>query len=130
MGASNPTPMSLTLLALFMLPLLLKVVLDPSNSAKFLKEWGASRGMQWMGSLLALMMALLIFSTSTPHFAWSWDSVLSWMGVLIALKGIAHLFPSVVAWKLRWVTEDRLPMFGFLGLLLLLAMVYIDTQLL
>ncbi len=122
--------MSLTLLALFVLPICLKMVLNPSSMAKTLKEWGNSSGLQFLSAVGPMMLALLIFSTSTVKFAWSWDSVLSWLGALIALKGLSHLSPSLVAWKVRWAKEDRLPMFGFFGLLLALAMVYIDTQLL
>lgn len=122
--------MSLTLLALFALPICLKVVLDPSGTYKFLTEWSRSAGLQFLSAVGPMMMAVLIFSTTTPKFAWSWDSVLSWMGVLMALKGISHLFPGLVAWKMRMIKEDRLPMFGFFALLLLLGMVYIDTQLL
>lgn len=122
--------MSLTLFALFGLPLCLKMVLDPTGTAKLLKEWSNSASLQFISAVGPLMLAVLIFSTSKLHFAWSWDSVLSWMGILIALKGLSHLSPTLVAWKMTWMKEERLPMFGFLGLLLLLAMVYIDTQLL
>ena len=122
--------MSLTLLALFGLPFCLKAVLDPSEAYKFFKEWSNSTALQIASAIGPMLLALLIFSTSTPHFAWSWESVLSWFGVAIALKGISHLFPGIIAWKMRFLKEDRLPMFGFFGLLLLLGMVYIDTQLL
>jgi hypothetical protein len=122
--------MSLTLFALFGLPLCLKMVLDPTGTATLLKEWSRSASLQFISAVGPLMLAVLIFSTSKLHFAWSWDSVLSWMGILIVLKGLSHLSPTLVAWKMTWMKEERLPMFGFLGLLLLLAMVYIDTQLL
>lgn len=122
--------MSLTLFALFGLPPCLRMVLDPTGTYKNLKEWSNSSTLQLISSMGLLTISMLIFSTSKLHFAWSWDSVLSWMGILIALKGLSHLSPTLVAWKMTWMKEERLPMFGFLGLLLLLAMVYIDTQLL
>lgn len=122
--------MSLTLLALFMLAPSLKMVLDPTGTYKLFKEWSNSASLQFISAVGPLMLAMLIFSTSELHFAWSWDSILSWMGILIVLKGLSHLSPTLVAWKMRMVKEERLPMFGFLGLLLALAMVYIDTQLL
>ncbi len=122
--------MSLTLLALFGLAPCLKMVLDPSGMARLLKEWEKSPALQWVSAMGPLGLALLIFSTSEVHFGWNWDSVLSWLGAIIALKGIGHLSPKVVEWKMRFMKEERLPMYGFLGLLLLLAMVYIDTQLL
>lgn len=122
--------MSLSLLALFALPIHLKLVLDPSGTYRMLKEWSKSPALQFLSAVGPLMLALLIFSTTQVSFAWSWNSLLSWLAVAITLKGISHLIPSLVEWKMRFITEDRLPIFGFIGLLFLLALVYIDTQLL
>lgn len=131
--------MSLILLALFLAPTCLLMVLSPKQSQKILKEWAASSVLQFMTSLFLLFFAMiLVLSTGfTLNFwnsgstgGWHFNSqiILSWVAVLTALKAIACLFPRLSAWKLRFLTETRLPMFGFLGLLLCLGMVYLETQ--
>lgn len=120
--------MSLTLLALFALPIYLKMVLDSEGTYKLLKEWSTSRGLQFVSAMGSMLLAVLIFSTNPLRFTTSWDSLLSWIGVLIALKGISHLVPAIVARKMSFIKEEKLPIFGFMGLLILLGMVYIDTQ--
>lgn len=122
--------MSLTLLALFALPVSLKLVLDPSGAYQMLKEWSKSPALQFVSAVGPMVLALLIFSTTQVSLAWSWNSLLSWLGVAITLKGMSHLIPSLVEWKMRFITEERLPVIGFIGLLFLLGLVYVDTQLL
>lgn len=122
--------MTLTLLAILMVFPLLKMVLDPSGMYRILKEWSNSPALQFLSTLFPLLLALLILTTSTPRFEWNWDSMLTWMAVVIAVKGASHLFPSVVKWKMNMISEKNIPVFGFLGLLLALALVYIDTQVL
>ncbi len=122
--------MSLTLLALIMLPLLVKMVMDPKNVARALKEWGDSPMFQMAGSGALLFLALFILLTNPFSLEFNWESLISWIGVLTAVKGVAHLVPPIVHWKVRLLTEKRIPMFGFLGLLINMGMVYIDTQVL
>lgn len=121
--------MTLTLLALFMIPLLLKTVIDPGGTYKILKDWSNSPTLQFGATVASMMMALLIFTTSTPHFAWTWDSLLTWIAVVSAIKGIAQLFPSLVKWNLKFLKEERMPMLGFVGLLFALGLIYVNTQL-
>ena len=133
--------MTLQLLALFMLPVCLLMVLAPARMMKILKEWGASPALQFMSSLFIFLLALLIvISTGFDltfwgtgmggAFVWEWSSqvILSWIAVLMILKGIAHFFPKAVAWKMKLITEARIPMFGFLALLFFMGMVYLETQ--
>lgn len=122
--------MSLTLLALFFTPIALKMVLNPQGMHKILRDWETSRSLQFLSALIPLVMAALIFSTSAVSFQWKWDSLLSWLGVFIALKGISHLFPSLVEWQMRFVNEQRIPIFGFVALLVALGIIYVDTQVL
>ncbi len=122
--------MTLTLLALFMLPVLFKMVLDPSGMYRVLKDWSNSAALQFVSAIAPMMMAMLILTTSPRSFGWDWESLLSWIAVIIAIGGISHLSPSVVKWKMRFVSEERLPIFGFLGLIFALGLVYVDTQLL
>lgn len=122
--------MTLTLLAFLILPLAFKMVLDPGGMHRVLKEWGSSAGLQFFSTLALLLLALLILTTSPVSFAWKGESLLSWLGVVIAIKGVAHLIPSVVNWKLRLLRENRLPGFGFLALVFALTLVYLDTQIL
>lgn len=122
--------MTLSLLALFMLPVQFKFVLDPKGVRRFLKEWEDSSALQFFSVLLLFLLSMLILTTSEVHFKWSLDSILSWMAALIAVKAVSHFFPSAVAWHLRFMTEEHIPFFGFIGLLISLGLVYIDTQLL
>lgn len=135
--------MTLQLLALFMLPVCLMMVLAPARMMKILKEWFASPALQFMSSLFLFFFALIIVISTgfdlkfvenlrniDGGIGWNWNSqiILSWIAVLMGVKGIAHLFPSVIAWKMKFVTEARIPMFGFLALLFFMGMVYLETQ--
>lgn len=122
--------MTLTLLALLMLPLEMKMVLDPSGTRRVLKDWSNSEGLQFFSSVMLLMLAVLILTTSEIRFKWDWESVLTWLAVLIAVKGLATLIPSCNQWKVKMLTEERLPAAGFVAMLLSLGMIYLDTQVL
>ncbi|MEK9159401.1 MAG: hypothetical protein AAB383_01590 [Patescibacteria group bacterium] len=122
--------MSLTLLAILILPIAFKMVLDPSGMRRVLKDWDDSMGLQFFSGIMTLMLALLVFISSEMSFSWDWESLLSWMGVLIGIKGVACLIPSVTKWKVRMLTETRMPIAGFAAMLVALALVYIDTQVL
>lgn len=123
--------MTLTLLALLMLPLEMKMVLDPSGTRRVLKDWSNSEGLQFFSSVMLLMLAVLILTTSEINFLNDgWETLLSWLAVLIALKGIATLIPSCNQWKVKMLTEERLPAAGFVAMLLSLGMIYLDTQVL
>lgn len=122
--------MTLTLLALLMLPLEMKMVLDPSGTRRVLKDWSNSEGLQFFSSVMLLMLAVLILTTSEIRFKWDWESVLTWLAVLTAVKGLATLIPSCNQWKVKMLTEERLPAAGFVAMLLSLGMIYLDTQVL
>ena len=122
--------MSLTLLALFMVPVLFKMVLDPVGMHKVLKEWENSRSMQFVSAVVPLLLALLIWSTTGFNFAWKLEALISWLALIIFLKGIVHLFPGLVRLHMKIINEQRIPVFGFLGLVLALIFVYIDVQVL
>lgn len=122
--------MTLTLLALLILPLAFKMVLDPSGMRRVLKDWSDSEGLQFFSSIVLMMLALLILTTSPVSFKWDWESLLSWLGLLTGIKGVFTLSSRVNKWKMRFLTEERLPIFGFISMLLALALVYVDTQVL
>lgn len=122
--------MTLTLLALLMLPLAFKMVLDPTGMRRVLKDWTDSEGLQFFSSIVLMTIALLILTTSPVSFEWSWESLLSWLGVLSGAKGVLTLSSKLNKWKMRFLTEDRLPIFGFVSMLFALTLVYIDTQVL
>lgn len=122
--------MTLTLLALLMLPLEMKMVLDPSGMRRTLKDWGNSEGLQFFSSMVLLMLALLIFTTSEIQFKWAWESVLTWFAVLTVLEAITTLMPAFNKWKVKMLSEERLPVVGFFTMLLSLGMIYLDTQVL
>lgn len=122
--------MTLTLLALFILPMSFKMVLDPKGTRRVLKDWTDSEGLQFFSSIVLMIVALLILTTSPVSLQWNWESLLSWLGVLVAIKGVFTLSSSFNKWKLNLLTEDRLPIFGFVSMLFALALVYINTQVL
>lgn len=122
--------MTLTLLAILIAPLCLKVVLDPKGTRKVLEEYGDSPALQFFMSFGTMFLGMFILLTNPFSFGWKWESVICWIGALTFVKGICQLIPSLVKWKLSWLTEKRLPIFGFLGLLFALGMVYIEVQLL
>lgn len=122
--------MTLTLLALLMLPLDIKMVLDPSGTRRVIKDWGNSVGLQFFSSMVLLMLAVLIFTTSELSFKLDWESLLTWLAVLTAVKGAITLIPSCNKWKVKILTEERMPAFGFGAMLFSLAILYIDLQVL
>jgi len=122
--------MSLTLLAILILPIAFKLVLDPQGMTRVLKEWDNSMGMQFFSGIVTMMLALLILTTSSVSFGWNWESALSWIAVLTGIKGVLCFMPKVTKFKVRMLTETRMPIDGFAMMLLALAMVYIDTQVL
>lgn len=122
--------MSLTLLALLMLPFFIKMVVDPKHVARAIEEWGKSQFLQIAGSFASLFMGLFILLTNTYSLEFKWQSLICWIGVIAVLKGLLHLIPQVVQWNVRLLTEKRLPMIGFVGLLFSMAIVYIDVQIL
>ncbi len=122
--------MTLTLLAILILPIAFKMVLDPQGMTRILKEWDNSIGLQFFSGIVTMMLALLILTTSSVSFGWNWESVLSWIAVLTGIKGVLCFMPSVTKFKVKMLTETRMPIVGFVMMLLALAMVYIDTQVL
>lgn len=122
--------MTLTLLALFLIPVLLKMVLDPEGMHKILKQWSGNEALQFASTLVPFLLVLMIFTTSKTSFKLDWESLLSWIGVLIFLRAVINLFPSTVRWQMKIATVERIPIFGFLGLLVALGFIYVDTQLL
>ncbi len=122
--------MSLTLLALLILPIAFKMVLDPKGMRRVLKEWGDSDGLQFFSAITILILAIIMFISSPMAFEWEWRSLMTWLAVLTAVKGVGTLVPSFNRWKVKILTEERMPMAGFASMLFALALVYIDTQVL
>ncbi len=122
--------MSLTLLALLILPLAFKMVLDPKGMRRVLKEWGDSDGLQFFSAITILILAMIMLISSTMSFKLEWKNLMTWLAVLTALKGVGTLVPGFNKWKVKLLTEDRMPIAGFASMLFALALVYIDTQVL
>lgn len=123
--------MTLSLLAFFLAPLYLKITMDPQDSHRLLKELSKNSAMQVAYSMFMLLLALIIFSNTGLHFSWEWESLLAWIGLVVFLKGVfVVLVPSLLQKKVAMLQSKHLPMFGFIGLLFVLALVYVDTQLL
>lgn len=121
--------MTLTLFAFFMLPVFLRMVLDSEGMREAIEDWGDSRGLQFMSTIILFCISALIFVSSSAGFSVSLKSLINWIGLAILIKGLAYMSPQVVEFKVRMLKESRLPMIGFVGLLMVLAFVYIDVQL-
>lgn len=122
--------MSLTLLALFVLPIAFKMVLDPKGMRRVLKEWADSDGLQFFSAITILTLALLMILSTELSFEWNWESLMTWLAIATAIKGVATLVPNFNRWKVKFLTEERMPIAGFASMLFALALVYIDTQVL
>lgn len=121
--------MTLTLLALILAPWYLKMVLDPKGGHKLIKKgFDDARGPY---VFFMFLLALMIFSTTGLNFAWEWSSLLSWLGAIIFVKAVILLFlPEMMEKKFKKISVSQLPILGFLGLLLMLGIVYLDLQVL
>lgn len=124
--------MSLTLLAAMLSPLYLKMVLDPKGSNKAFKDLMKSDGMVLCLFFAMVTLSALILASTGFNFAWSWDSLLAWLGLLIFVKAIFFLIPDVMTscMKKFKMNENTLPMYGFLGLLIMLGLIFVDLKIL
>lgn len=120
--------MSLTLFALFILPIHLALVLCPAESknaiSKLLKE------SHTLVAYLMMFLALIIFLGNGFSFKLEWTNLINWLGLLIWLKALIWLFlPSWPKKMFDKISENILPALGFLALLFDLALIFIDTKL-
>jgi len=124
--------MSLTLLALVFTPIYLKVVLDPKNVHKAFKDLSKNEFSKILFSIVMITLAALILSTTGFNFGWaaSRESILGWLGVIIFIKAMLILIPGFMDWNIKKWKVEYYPIFGFIGLLLMLVLVYLDLQVL
>lgn len=122
--------MSLTMLAVMISPLYLKLVLDPKGSHKAMKEVSKSPGLLMIFFFFYAILAALILSNTGLNFSWEWESLLAWLGLLIFIKGVFVLIPGWIELWMKKFNEKHFPMFGFIGLLFMLFLVYVDVKLL
>lgn len=120
--------MSLTLLALLLAPFYLKVVLDPAGTEKFIKSLNSDHSLRWVFAFFYFLLATFILSTTGFVFEFTWGSLLAWIGLLVYLKGLVFLLPNVYEKIVKFYGTKNLAVWGFIGLLFALALVYIDTQ--
>ncbi len=122
--------MTLSILAIFLAPFYLKVVLDPKSSHRTLKSLSKSSEMQTGFSFFLLLLALMILSQTGLEFSFEWESLLAWLGLITFAKGAILLIPGFLDKKMKMISEAQMPILGFIGLLFVLGLVYVDTQLL
>lgn len=134
--------MTLSLLAIFMIPFCLALVLAPKRMHSIVKDWAGSPGQQFLSSMILVFFSMLIVLSNgfelrfwevgemRGDFLWNFNTqvLLSWISLLMFAKSVCQLFPKAVAFKARLATEARLPIFGFVGLLFFLGMIYLETQ--
>ena len=124
--------MSLTILAAMFTPLYLKMVLDPKGSEKAFKGLVKNEEAVLVLFMVMTTISALILSSTGFNFAWSWDSLLAWLGLIIFVKALFFLVPGLMGgWMKKFkMNEKSMPMYGFLGLLVMLALVFVDLKVL
>ena len=124
--------MTLSLLALFIIPFALKAVLDPNGLTKFFKKLAKEEEWQIAAALAFWFLALLIFSYTGLNFNFNKDSLLTWLGLIIAIRGLLFFSPRLSKACLTpiYKKENLLPIIGFVFLVLALFLIYFDTQIL
>lgn len=122
--------MTLTLLALLLLPTSLMAVLNPKELQRVLKGLAQNSEDRYLTGFVVLFLGFFVFSFSTHTFDFEWVHLMTWIGALIALKGLTWmLFPGYIQMIVKKFNKvEWLPFFGFLRLLFILALIYIDTQ--
>lgn len=123
--------MSLTLLALLMVPFALRSVLDPQGAERMYKNLVKNDELMFSTAFSGLVLALLIFSTTGLQLHQNRMDILFIMGLIIFLKSAFSLIPGLMAWKVeKFVSQKTLPALGFIQILLSLLFVALDTNLL
>ena len=119
--------MTLTLLALFLVPFYLNFVLDPEGTHEYFDYLSTHKGARMGTAAGMLCVSLLIFSFTGLQFSLAWTSLLAWMGLLGAIKAVCILLvPGFVPFWMRFFKPSLFPMLGCLGLLFALGLLYID----
>ncbi|MEK7146421.1 MAG: hypothetical protein AAB802_04565 [Patescibacteria group bacterium] len=122
--------MTLTLLALLLLPTSLLAVVNPKEVQRVIKGLAQNPEDRYVTGFVVLFLGFFVFSFSTHEFGFEWPHLMTWMGALIALKGLVWmLFPGFVEKMVKKFNKtEMIPFYGFLRLLIILALIYIDTQ--
>ncbi len=122
--------MSLTLLAIILMPFFLKLVLDPQMAHKGMKEVVKSPALNIFGAGFHFILALMIFSETKLQFSFDLESLLSWLGLIIFIKGIFCLIPNLTESCINKCKAKHLPVFGLIGLIFSLILIYLDFKIL
>lgn len=123
--------MTLTLLALFLTPLYLMLVLDTDGAYKHFKNTAKDKTLQILHGAGMILLALLIFADHGFTFAFEWENLINWLGLIIYLKAVMFLlWEGTFKFWANWFTKKTIPAYGFFGLLVSLALIYIDTNVL
>lgn len=121
--------MTLTLLVLAMLPIHLFIVVNPDRAKKTIENLIKPENCMPVAAI-HFLMALMVLSWTGLKLKWDWDSVLGIIGVLIFVKGLAHLFfPEFKQRIIKKCIASSIQAVGFFAILLDLALIYVDTKL-
>jgi hypothetical protein len=120
--------MSLTLLALIMMPLCFRMVLNPKDTKKLLEEILDNPSQQFLAGMTHLILAAFILSTVPLSFEFAWENLLGWLGLLLGAKGIYHVLGLGKKNLVKRLKPEVLPVLGTLGLLIALGLVYLDAK--
>lgn len=124
--------MTLTLFGLTLAPLYLSMVLQPKDGEKMMKELSKNEGLRLTLGFLMLVFGAFTLASTGVEWVLDWNHLLMWLGVLVMLKGAAYiLLPGLIQNQVKkWATAKMLPLGGFIGLLLVLGLIYVDMQVL
>ncbi len=124
--------MTLTLLALMIAPFGLKTVLDPNGMHRHIQNASRDPSLPLAFAAFNFLLAAFILSETGFDFRFVAESqaILTWIALLIAIKGMLILIPGYLPKIASIVKESMVPYMGTLALLVCLGLIYLDTRVL
>ncbi len=124
--------MTLTLLALMIVPFGLKAVLDPNGIHRHIQNVSRDPSLPLAFAAFNFLLAAFILSEIRFNldFVAEPETILSWIIILITLKGILILVPGYLPKIASIVKESMVPTMGTLALVVSLGLIYLDVRVL
>lgn len=122
--------MEVILFALLILITGLKFVLSPKEGAEIIKLTSKNEEAIMLSGMVSLMFAFFIFLHSGLNPEFEWDNLFFWIGAMATIKGLVRLFTPKTSMKvLKRIKAPQVPIWGFFAIMLGLALIVIETQL-
>ena len=123
--------MSLSILAILLSIVYLYLVLNPKESHKLFEKLVKQDEIRMLYGMGLLFLSFVILIHTRLNFNWSGDGLLTWVGILVALKGafVIHA-PKQLEKKLKLFRAESFPALGTLGLVIMMLLIFLDLKLL